>query len=56
MAAAAGIKVLWEDFADLSDVVPLLAKIYPNGSADVNQFHAAGGMSFYGRWIYFDHQ
>ena len=46
MAAAAGIKLLWEDFADLSDVVPLLAKIYPNGSADVNQFHAAGGMSF----------
>jgi len=46
MAAAAGIKLLWEDFADLSDVVPLLAKIYPNGSADINQFHAAGGMSF----------
>lgn len=46
MAAAAGIKLLWEDFADLSDIVPLLAKIYPNGSADVNQFHAAGGMSF----------
>ncbi len=46
MAAAAGIKLLWEDFADLSEVIPLLAKVYPNGSADVNQFHAAGGMSF----------
>lgn len=46
MASAAGIKLLWEDFADLSDVIPLLAKVYPNGKADVNQFHAAGGMSF----------
>ena len=46
MAAAAGIKLLWEDFADLSEVIPLLARVYPNGSADVNQFHAAGGMSF----------
>ena len=46
MAAAAGIKLLWEDFEDLSEVTPLLAKVYPNGSADINQFHAAGGMSF----------
>ncbi len=36
----------WEDFNDLSSVVPLLARIYPNGSADVNHFHAAGGMGF----------
>ena len=46
MAAAAGIKLLWEDFEDLSEITPLLAKVYPNGSADINQFHAAGGMSF----------
>jgi len=44
MARAAGIQVNWDDFSDLSDVVPVLAKIYPNGSADVNHFHAAGGM------------
>ena len=46
MARAAGIKLTWDDFADLSDVVPLLARIYPNGNADVNHFHAAGGMAF----------
>jgi phosphogluconate dehydratase len=46
MAAAAGIIVNWDDFSDLSDVVPLLARIYPNGPADVNHFHAAGGMGF----------
>ncbi|WP_412766141.1 phosphogluconate dehydratase [Skermanella cutis] len=46
MAHAAGIKLTWEDFADLSGVVPLLAKVYPNGNADVNHFHAAGGMAF----------
>lgn len=46
MAAAAGIEVTMEDFADLSHVTPLLAKIYPNGPADVNHFHAAGGMGF----------
>jgi phosphogluconate dehydratase len=44
MAAAAGIKLTWDDISDLSDVVPLLARIYPNGLADVNHFHAAGGM------------
>ncbi|HYG88560.1 MAG TPA: phosphogluconate dehydratase [Azospirillum sp.] len=46
IAAAAGIRLTWEDFADLSAVVPLLARVYPNGSADVNQFQAAGGMAF----------
>ena len=46
VAAAAGIKLLWEDFSDLSEITPLLARVYPNGKADVNQFHAAGGMSF----------
>jgi phosphogluconate dehydratase len=44
MAAAAGISLVWEDFADLAEVTPLLTRIYPNGKADVNHFHAAGGM------------
>jgi phosphogluconate dehydratase len=46
MARAAGILIDWNDFSDLSDAVPLLARIYPNGSADVNHFQAAGGMGF----------
>lgn len=46
MAQAAGIIVDWDDFSDISSVVPLLARVYPNGTADVNQFHAAGGMAF----------
>jgi phosphogluconate dehydratase len=46
MARAAGILIDWDDFAELSAVVPLLARVYPNGSADVNHFHAAGGMGF----------
>lgn len=46
MARAAGILLSLEDFAEISDVTPLLAKVYPNGLADVNHFHAAGGMSF----------
>ena len=46
MAAAAGITITWDDFADLSRVVPLIARVYPNGPADINHFHAAGGMSF----------
>ncbi len=46
MAAAAGIKLTWDDLADLSKRVPLLTRIYPNGVADVNHFHAAGGMGF----------
>ncbi|WP_302173833.1 phosphogluconate dehydratase [uncultured Hydrogenophaga sp.] len=44
MARAAGVLIDWDDFAELSAAVPLLARIYPNGSADVNHFHAAGGM------------
>ena len=46
IAAAAGISLTWDDFADLSRVVPLLASIYPSGAADINEFHAAGGMAF----------
>ncbi|KAI5914104.1 phosphogluconate dehydratase [Thauera sp. 2A1] len=46
IAAAAGIHIDWNDFDELSGVVPLLTRIYPNGSADVNHFHAAGGMGF----------
>ncbi len=46
IAAAAGLDVRLEDFADISAVVPMLAKVYPNGPSDVNHFHAAGGMSF----------
>ncbi|BCP51815.1 phosphogluconate dehydratase [Kaistia sp. 32K] len=46
MAKAAGIQLTWDDFSDLSDVVPLLTRVYPNGMADVNHFHAAGGMGF----------
>ena len=46
MAAAAGIDLRWQDFAELSEIVPLMARIYPNGQADVNHFHAAGGMGF----------
>ncbi|MFM6985667.1 MAG: phosphogluconate dehydratase [Hydrogenophaga sp.] len=46
MARAAGVLIDWDDFAELSAVVPLLARVYPNGKADVNHFHAAGGMGF----------
>ncbi len=46
IAAAAGIHVDWQDFSDLSEVIPQLARVYPNGSADVNHFHAAGGLGF----------
>ena len=46
MARAAGLIIDWEDFAELSSVVPLLARVYPNGQADVNHFHAAGGMGW----------
>ena len=45
-ARAAGIQINWQDFADLSQVTPLLARVYPNGAADVNQFQAAGGIGF----------
>ncbi len=46
MARAAGIVLTWEDFHDLGLVTPLIARVYPNGSEDVNAFHAAGGMAF----------
>ncbi|WP_395060068.1 phosphogluconate dehydratase [Polaromonas sp.] len=46
VARSAGILIDWNDFSDLSDVVPLLTHVYPNGSADVNQFQAAGGTGF----------
>ncbi|HEV7386441.1 MAG TPA: phosphogluconate dehydratase [Phenylobacterium sp.] len=46
MGRAAGIRITWEDFDDLSRVTPLIARVYPNGSEDVNAFHAAGGMAF----------
>jgi phosphogluconate dehydratase len=46
MARAAGVVIDWDDFSTLSGVVPLIARVYPNGSADVNHFHAAGGMAF----------
>ncbi|WP_444460278.1 phosphogluconate dehydratase [Rhodobacter capsulatus] len=46
MARAAGIELDLQDFDEISDVVPLMAKVYPNGLADVNAFHAAGGLQF----------
>ena len=46
VARAAGIVIDWDDFAALSDVVPLLSRVYPNGSADVNEFQAAGGPGY----------
>jgi phosphogluconate dehydratase len=46
VARAAGIVIDWDDFSKLSDIVPLLTRVYPNGSADVNEFQAAGGPGF----------
>ncbi len=46
IAAAAGVVINWDDFAELSAAVPLMARVYPNGLADVNHFHAAGGLGF----------
>jgi len=46
IARAAGVELRWDDFDALSSVIPLLARVYPNGYADVNQFHDAGGMGF----------
>jgi phosphogluconate dehydratase len=46
IARAAGIEINWDDFAEIARVTPLLARMYPNGAADVNQFHAAGGVGF----------
>jgi len=46
MARAGGIVLDWQDFSDLSEVTPLMARVYPNGLADVNHFHAAGGLGY----------
>jgi phosphogluconate dehydratase len=46
IARAAGIELRWEDMDELGKIIPLLARVYPNGSADVNQFHAAGGLGY----------
>jgi phosphogluconate dehydratase len=46
MARAAGVEITLEDFSDISALVPLMAKVYPNGLADVNHFHAAGGLGY----------
>lgn len=46
IARAAGITLTWDDLAELSAVVPLMARVYPNGQADINHFHAAGGLAF----------
>jgi phosphogluconate dehydratase len=46
IARAAGIQIDWQDLDELSSAVPLVARVYPNGSGDVNHFHAAGGMGF----------
>ncbi|SDR16575.1 phosphogluconate dehydratase [Pseudovibrio sp. Tun.PSC04-5.I4] len=60
MAKSAGIIITWDDFADISEVTPLLARVYPNGMADVNHFHAAGGLKVVigellrGGWLHSD--
>jgi phosphogluconate dehydratase len=60
VARAAGILIDWSDFSDLSHATPLLARVYPNGSADVNQFQAAGGPGYVirelieGGWMHAD--
>ncbi|MFD0803486.1 phosphogluconate dehydratase, partial [Streptomonospora algeriensis] len=46
VAQAAGIELTWDDFAALSEIVPLLTRMYPNGAADVNRFHDVGGMPY----------
>ncbi|MGB7373841.1 phosphogluconate dehydratase [Pontixanthobacter sp.] len=46
MARAAGVQLDWTDLSELSSIVPLLARVYPNGSGDVNHFHSAGGMGY----------
>lgn len=51
IASMAGYVVNWDDFAQLSSVIPLIAKIYPNGYADINQFHRAGGMAYFIRTL-----
>ena len=51
VAKAAGYTIDWTDLDDLSTAVPLITRIYPNGSADVNDFHRAGGTAAVGRWL-----
>jgi phosphogluconate dehydratase len=51
IARAAGIVIDWQDFDELSSAVPLIARVYPNGSGDVNDFHHAGGMAFVTRTL-----
>jgi phosphogluconate dehydratase len=51
VAKAAGYEINWTDLDDLSHVVPLITRIYPNGTADVNDFHQAGGTAAVGRWL-----
>ncbi|HEY9218997.1 MAG TPA: phosphogluconate dehydratase [Phenylobacterium sp.] len=51
MARAAGVQITWDDFDRLSRITPLIARVYPNGSEDVNAFHAAGGMAFVTRQL-----
>lgn len=46
MARAAGVSITWEDFEAVSEVTPMIARVYPNGAQDVNAFHAAGGMAY----------
>ncbi len=46
IARAAGILIDWSDFAELSEIIPLLARVYPNGAGDVNDFHRAGGIEY----------
>ncbi len=46
MARAGGIILDWQDFSEISDLIPLMARVYPNGLADVNHFHAAGGLGY----------
>ena len=46
IAKAAGILINWDDFSDLSQHIPSITKVYPNGKADINHFHAAGGMPY----------
>jgi phosphogluconate dehydratase len=48
VARCAGINITWQDIQNLSEVVPLICKVYPNGPADINQFHAAGGTA----WVF----
>ena len=46
MAKSAGIIINWDDFSDLSEIIPLIVKVYPNGIFDINHFHISGGMGF----------